>query len=113
MSYPMGLGSRVAAYWPFLVYQEADGKLTRIINNPYGMQPMSFWERNDLRVNDALNQTGLALVPTSANFTKVAMEDEYTIVYQREGDGRLVGVVMAAEKENERRSNSWPDDRGK
>jgi hypothetical protein len=89
-----GSESALAAYWPWLVHQDATGALVHIRNNPpANLEPGAAWGAAGINVT-ALLGTRLAMVPASANFTRIAGWGGYAVFYQGR-DSRLSVAVTS------------------
>jgi len=92
MGWSTGSESALAAYWPWLVYQEATGALAHVRNNPpASLDPGASWGAAGINVT-ALLGTKLAMVPASANYTRIAGWGGYAVFYQ-DRDSRLSVAV--------------------
>ncbi|KAK4034580.1 hypothetical protein C8A01DRAFT_38933 [Parachaetomium inaequale] len=87
--YPTGPDTRLAAYWPWTVYQGSTGELFHVRNKLLAdtLQPVSDWDNGNLGI-PAMNGSRLAVVPTSTNFTRIATTGGYAVFYQN-SDARL------------------------
>ncbi|KAK2014367.1 hypothetical protein LZ32DRAFT_627564 [Colletotrichum eremochloae] len=111
MTLKTGVNSSAAAYWPWSIYQAADGQLIEVRNQLLGgdFAPAAQWDAKRLRVR-AANASRLALVPASANFSRIAIQGGYGIFYQAT-DSRLVALIpdLADNVPNDY-ITSWPTD---
>jgi len=83
-----GTNSSLAAYWPWTIYQDTAGELHHVRNKLYaGWSPNALWDDNKIGVS-ALAGSKMAIVPMSANFTRIAVKGGYAVFYQAP-DGRL------------------------
>ncbi|KAL2881493.1 hypothetical protein SGCOL_003059 [Colletotrichum sp. CLE4] len=108
----MVLSSRVngsvAAYWPWVLYQESTGGIVEVRNRLRSeFAPAAEWDKKRLNAT-ADSDSRLALVPLSANFSKIAVQGGYGIFYQTSGS--LVALIpdlgsdlLAADY-----ADSWP-----
>ncbi|KAK2004020.1 hypothetical protein LX36DRAFT_666072 [Colletotrichum falcatum] len=111
MSLRTGVDSCVAAYWPWSTYQATDGYLVEVRNRLSGgdFAPAGEWDAKRLRVQ-AANASRLALVPTSTNFSRIAIQGGYGIFYQAT-DSRLVALIPdLADNVAADYVTSWPTD---
>lgn len=77
-----GVNSSVAAYWPWLIYQDGDGDLVQVRNLLFSSySPSSSWDVGKLGVF-ALTASRLAVAPLSTNITKSSWKGGYAIFYQ-------------------------------
>lgn len=105
----MGANSTLAAYWPWTIYQSTDASLHRVRNRLYStFSPSTTWDGNRIGIS-ALPGSKLAIVPCSANFTRIALKGGYGVFYQTL-DGRLsVAVTDSNSPEvDPLYSLSWP-----
>ncbi|WYZ34070.1 hypothetical protein EsH8_I_000346 [Colletotrichum jinshuiense] len=106
-----GDNSSVAAYWPWAIYQGSDGVLVEVRNLLGGaFAPAAQWDAKKLGVK-AAGASELALVPLSANFSKIAIQGGYGIFYQAEDD-KLVALIpdLGSEELATDYATSWPTD---
>lgn len=104
-----GDNSSVAAYWPWAIYQGSDGVLVEVRNLLGGaFAPAAQWDAKKLGVK-AAGASELALVPLSANFSKIAIQGGYGIFYQAEDD-KLVALIpdLGSEELATDYATSWP-----
>ncbi|KAF6799601.1 hypothetical protein CSOJ01_12378, partial [Colletotrichum sojae] len=101
--------SSVAAYWPWVIYQGPDGGLVEVRNRLRAeFSPAAEWDAKKLSTTVA-DGSSLAVVPVSANFSKLAIQGGYGIFYETL-DSRLGAVVPDLNSENlpENYAESWP-----
>lgn len=101
--------SSVAAYWPWVIYQGPDGLLVEVRNRLRAeFSPAAEWDAKKLSTA-AADGSSLAVVPLSANFSKLAIQGGYGIFYETL-NGRLGAVVpdLNSEKLPENYAESWP-----
>lgn len=105
-----GANSSLAAYWPWTLYQDGSGVLFHVRNllggnfGPSG----TTWDNNKLNVT-ALASSRLAVVPMSANFSRVAVKGGYAVFYQLP-DGHLAVSVtdLTSPELDQAYPLSWP-----
>ncbi|KAK4237605.1 hypothetical protein C8A03DRAFT_34407 [Achaetomium macrosporum] len=83
------LDGALAAYWPWTLYQDSAGSLFHVRNLLGGSFAPSdtTWDDNPTNVT-ALPASRLAVVPLSANFSRIAVKGGYAVFYQAP-DARL------------------------
>ena len=87
-----GLNSSFAQYWPWTMYQDTAAGLHHVRNRLLaGFSPASEWDDNRINVT-ALAGSKLAIVPMSANFSRIALKGGYAVFYQGI-DSRLAVTV--------------------
>lgn len=104
-----GTSGNVAAYWPYVVFQDSGGELTAAKNTPADIDalfPASDWEIRKLGVKGA-EGTKLAVIPLSTNYSKIADQGGYGVIYQR-NDGRLFAVIPDLDSMTSNYTSSWP-----
>lgn len=85
-------GTSIAAYWPWLVYQDSRGMIREVRDRLLGgFSPAAEWDNKDLNIT-GLSGTRLALVPVYSSFSLIAVRGGYGIVYQGQDNG-LYAVV--------------------
>ena len=99
--------SSLAAYWPWLVCQSANGGLVHVRNNPpANLDPGPVWGSADINIT-ALGGTKLAMVPVSTNYTRIAAMGGYAVFYQGT-DSRLLVAITHLSELNSTYVQSWP-----
>jgi hypothetical protein len=78
-----GPSASLAAYWPWTVYQDSTGVLYHVRNLLGGnFEPSaSSWDKNRINVT-AVTSSRLTMVPTSTNFSLIAVKAGYAVFYQ-------------------------------
>ncbi|KAL2257147.1 hypothetical protein VTK26DRAFT_593 [Humicola hyalothermophila] len=77
------VNSSIAAYWPWMIYQDTEGDLIQVRNLLAGgsYSPQSSWDVDKLGVFPLLGSS-LAVVPLFTNITKSSWKGGYAIFYQ-------------------------------
>lgn len=104
-----GAKSSIAAYWPYVVFQDGDGELNEVMNVPFAnaaLHPAAEWATRKLGVRGA-DGTRLAVVPLSANYSRIVSKGGYGIFYQR-NDGRLFAHIPDLGSLPSNYTSSWP-----
>jgi len=83
-NFSVGNTSRMASYWPSLVFQDGSGMVQEILYNSSISGNQGGWSQRSLGVL-GWNSSGLAEVPLSANFTTYGID----LLYQRD-DQKLI-----------------------
>lgn len=100
------LNSSLTAYWPWTIYQNSEGMLYHVRNRLDGLSwsPTEVWDNNPTNVT-ALPASRLAVVPTSTNFTLLAVKAGYAVFYQDPVRGRL--AVAVTDIDSPERPAAW------
>jgi len=107
VGYTTSRESSLAAYWPWLVSQNANGGLVHVRNNPpANLEPAAAWGAADINIT-ALGGTKLAMVPVSTNYTRIASRGGYGVFYQGT-DSRLSVAITHLSELNSTYVQSWP-----
>ncbi|KXH32347.1 hypothetical protein CSIM01_05769 [Colletotrichum simmondsii] len=104
------VNSSVAAYWPWVIYQESSGGIVEVRNRLRAeFSPAAEWDKKRLNIS-ADSDSRLALVPLSANFSKIAVQGGYGIFYQV--NGALVALIpdLGSDELTTDYADSWPTD---
>ncbi|KAK3902947.1 hypothetical protein C8A05DRAFT_33333 [Staphylotrichum tortipilum] len=74
--------SGLTAYWPWTIYQSADGVLYHVRNRLLGLFAPSptDWDNNRTNIS-ALSTSPLAIVPMSSNFSRIAIKGGYAVFH--------------------------------
>lgn len=102
------VNSSVAAYWPWVMYQESSGGIVEVRNRlRTEFSPAAEWDKKRLNVS-ADSDSRLALVPLSTNFSKIAVQGGYGIFYQV--NGALVALIpdLGSDELATDYADSWP-----
>ncbi|KAK1498087.1 hypothetical protein CCUS01_12956 [Colletotrichum cuscutae] len=103
------VNSSVAAYWPWVKYQESSGGIVEVRNRlRTEFSPAAEWDKKRLNIS-ADSDSRLALVPLSTNFSKIAVRG-YGIFYQV--NGALVVLIpdLGSDELATDYADSWPTD---
>lgn len=90
-----GLNSSLSSYWPWTIQQDSGGGLLHVRNKLGGFAPRAEWDVNRINIT-ALVGSSLAVVPMSANFSRIALKGGYGVFFQAT-DGRLSVAVTDLE----------------
>ncbi|KAK0376888.1 hypothetical protein CLIM01_05734 [Colletotrichum limetticola] len=104
------VNSSVAAYWPWVIYQESSGGIVEVRNRlRTEFSPAAEWDKKRLNIS-ADSDSRLALVPLSTNFSKIAVQGGYGIFYQV--NGALVALIpdLGSDELATDYADSWPTD---
>jgi len=105
--YVTGSESNLAAYWPWVIFQDSKGGLVHVRNNPpSAMTPASEWAWANINIT-ALVGTKLAMVPVSTNYTRIASRGGYGVFYQGT-DSRLAVAITHLSEMDSTYPLSWP-----
>ncbi|KAH8901737.1 hypothetical protein GQ53DRAFT_740473 [Thozetella sp. PMI_491] len=97
--------NRIAAYWPYILFQDSSGELKEVMNALNAADfhaPESDWTLNGLGIF-AMVGTGLAIVPLDVNFTNIVSDGGYGVVYQ--GTGGQLSISVPGKTSNT--NGSW------
>ncbi|KAK3301767.1 uncharacterized protein B0T15DRAFT_578028 [Chaetomium strumarium] len=77
------LDGALASYWPWTLYQDASGALFHVRNLLGGNFAPSdtAWDNNPTNITAAVAGSALAVVPLSANFSRIAVKGGYAVFY--------------------------------
>ncbi|KAK4120276.1 hypothetical protein N657DRAFT_625561 [Parathielavia appendiculata] len=107
-----GPNSSLAAYWPWTIYQDPTGELYHVRNLLGGNYEPSvfFWDNNETNTTTALNASRLAVVPTSTNFSLIAVKAGYAVFYQDAASNKLAVAItdLASPEVPEGFAQPWP-----
>ncbi|KAK1590168.1 uncharacterized protein LY79DRAFT_670096 [Colletotrichum navitas] len=111
MTLRTGVDSSVASNWPWSIYQAADGYLVEVRKRLIGgtFRPAAEWDAKRLRVQ-AVNASRLALVPTSTNFSRIAIQGGYGIFYQSANSSLVALIPDLANNVPADYVTPWPTD---
>ncbi|KAK1705148.1 hypothetical protein BDP67DRAFT_416946, partial [Colletotrichum lupini] len=104
------VNSSVAAYWPWVEYQESSGEIVEVRNRlRTEFSPAAEWDKKRLNIS-ADSDSRLALVPLSTNFSKIAVQGGYGIFYQV--NAALVALIpdLGSDELATDYADSWPTD---
>lgn len=89
-----GRDSALAAYWPWTLYQDLGGVLYHVRNRLLSdfSPSVTDWDNNRLNTT-ALSGSRLAVVPMSANFSRIALKGGYAVFYQDPSSQKLAVAV--------------------
>ncbi|KAK4200999.1 hypothetical protein QBC40DRAFT_64169 [Triangularia verruculosa] len=85
----MGKGADLAAYWPYIITQDASGQLVEARNmrkDDLGTRLEPDWRVRTLGIS-AYEGSSLCIVPTSSNFSKIEAPGGYGVIYQKPNQG--------------------------
>ncbi|KAK1750419.1 hypothetical protein QBC47DRAFT_120912 [Echria macrotheca] len=104
-----GVNSSLTSYWPWTIYQDGSGGLLHVRNQlGGGWSPASIWDVNRINIT-AMMGTKLAMVPLSANFTRIAVKAGYAVFYQAlDGTLSVAATDINSPERDPSYAVSWP-----